>query len=94
MLICWGGIIIILKNWAENWSLEQKLDRKLAKKGAKMAKNSREKKIFSQNLGQGKYVFKVKIGAKMAKNAQKFEEKKRGQKWQKTRLRSKVFRKI
>ena len=28
VLICWGGIIIILKNWAENWSLEPKLDRK------------------------------------------------------------------
>ena len=53
------------------------MDRKLAKKGAKMAKNSREKKIFSQNLGQGKYVFKVKIGAKMAKNAQKFGGKKK-----------------
>ena len=50
-----------------------------------MAKNSREKKIFSQNLGQGKYVFKVKIGAKMAKNAQKFEEKKKGAKMTKNK---------
>jgi len=30
VLICWGGMIIILKNWAENWSLEPKLDRKWA----------------------------------------------------------------
>ena len=30
VLICWGGIIIILKYWAENWSLKPKLDRKWA----------------------------------------------------------------
>ena len=38
VLICWGGMIIILKNWAENWSLEPKLDRNEPKKGQQWPK--------------------------------------------------------